>query len=134
MLLEHDQRPYHGQDNRVWEEYKPCVKEPLDFYVACQIVSVLLSKASSNTNVNSSNEGVATSSGEILCANVIPLFFHPVLTAISEANEDAKKEYAIKLLLPSLLRAVQTLSPSTMKGLVNPLQKELVDTLRHFIF
>ena len=135
MLLEHDQRPYHGQDNRVWEEYKPCVKEPLDFYVACQIVSVLLSKASSNmSNVNSSNEGVATSSGEILCANVIPLFFHPVLTAISQPNEDAKREYAIKLLLPSLLRAIQRLTPSTMKGLVNPLQKESLDTLRLFIF
>ena len=111
----------HNQDNvssKPGEEYKPYVKEPLDFRVACQIVSVLLSKASSNTNRNSSNEGVATSSGEMFCANVVTLFFHPVLTAISQANEDAKREYAIKLLLPSLLRAIQRLTPSTMKGLV----------------
>ena len=111
----------HNQDNlssKPGGEYKQCVKEPLDFRVACQIVSVLLSKASSNRNVNSSNEGVATSSGEMFCANVVTLFFHPVLTAISESNEDAKREYAIKLLLPSLLRSIQRLSPSTMKGLV----------------
>ena len=57
----------------------------------------------------------------MFCANVVTLFFHPVLTAISDANEDANREYAIKLLLPSLLRAIKRLSPSSMKGLENPL-------------
>ena len=45
----------HNQENlssKPGEEYQPCVKEPLDYHVACQIVFVLLSKASSNTNVN----------------------------------------------------------------------------------
>ena len=111
----------HNQDKALMnplDEIKSFVKGPLKFSVACQIVSIFLWKVSNNTNMDSSSEGVPTTSGETFCANVITQMLPPTLTVISLTNDDTEREHAIKLLLPSILRAIQKLSPSIPIGLV----------------